>query len=41
MEEFAKGRPVQDLGEKGRAESGERRPLILHQIFVTVEYPDQ
>ena len=40
VEEFAKGRPVPEAGMAKRVEPEESRPVIVHQIFVTVEYAD-
>ena len=41
VDEFAEGRLVRDSGAKSRDEPEERRPVIVHQIFLTVEYPDR
>ena len=41
VDEFAEGRLVRDADTKRRREMTERRPVIVHQIFVTVEYPDR
>ncbi|MCY3776380.1 MAG: hypothetical protein OXH11_10380 [Candidatus Aminicenantes bacterium] len=41
VDEFAEGRLVRDPDTEGRGEPEERRPVIVHQIFVTVEYPGQ
>ena len=41
VEEFAEGRLVRESGAKRGDGPEERRPVIVHQIFVTVEYPDR
>ena len=35
-----KGRPVPEAGIAKRVEPEESRPVIVHQIFVSVEYAD-
>ncbi len=41
VDEFAEGRLVRETGSEGKEGPEERRPVIVHQIFVTVEYPDR
>lgn len=41
VDEFAEGRLVREPDTNRGEEPEERRPVIVHQIFVTVEYPDQ
>ena len=40
VEEFAKGKPVLEAGVAKRVEPEESRPVIVHQILVTVDYAD-
>jgi hypothetical protein len=41
VDEFAEGRLVREADAKRGEEPEERRPVIVHQIFVRVEYPDR
>ena len=41
VDEFAEGRLVRDPDTEGRDGPDKRRPVIVHQIFVTVEYPNR